>query len=390
MFLGAANAQVPVIKYAKQQGYYVITADYLPENPGHMFSDEYYNVSTTDKDEVLKLAKQLGIDAISAYASDPSAPTAAYVCDELQLVGSSYESVNILSDKTLFRRFLSTNGHNCPWYYSGSEPYDLLNKYSGGKAILKPVDSSGSKGIHVIESTEDILSEFDQAKLYSRTGRVILEQFIEKKGPQIHGEGFVINGKVIFLHLGDQYFSTVNNLIPYSTIVRSTEHEDIMPLVYKKVKEVIDQVGFNTGGINVEVMRDINDEIYILEIGARNGGNFMPQLMKHATGFDLVKANVDALFEIDISFNNNIRENGQFAQLILHSNKDGVFKGLNIPGILKDRIYEQVLYYKEGEKINKYRSSRDVVGVIIFKLVDDREFNCYQLELKKNNWIYVE
>ena len=111
LFLGAAPSQIPPIKYAKSQGYYVITCDYLPENPGHELADEYHNVSTTDKDAVLELAKKLEIDGIVAYASDPAAPTAAYVAEKMGLPGNPYDSVLILARKDLFRAFLKDNGY---------------------------------------------------------------------------------------------------------------------------------------------------------------------------------------------------------------------------------------------------------------------------------------
>ena len=74
LFLGAAPSQIPPIEYAKSQGHYVITCDYLPENPGHKLADESHNVSTTDIEGVLALAEKLKIDGIVAYASDPAAP----------------------------------------------------------------------------------------------------------------------------------------------------------------------------------------------------------------------------------------------------------------------------------------------------------------------------
>ena len=85
LFLGATQFQIPPIVYAKEQGHHVITADYLPENPGHKYADEYHNVSTTDMEAVLKLSESLNIDGIVAYASDPAAPTQAYVGNKLGL-----------------------------------------------------------------------------------------------------------------------------------------------------------------------------------------------------------------------------------------------------------------------------------------------------------------
>ena len=69
LILGGTHFQVPVIQYSKEQGYRVITCDYLPDNPGHLLSDEYYNVSTTDKEAVLDLARGLKVDGVLAFAS---------------------------------------------------------------------------------------------------------------------------------------------------------------------------------------------------------------------------------------------------------------------------------------------------------------------------------
>ena len=99
LMLGGSLYQTFAIKEAVRLGYYVITCDYLPNNPGHKFAHESYNVSTTDKEAVLDLARKLHVDGVVAYASDPAAPTAAYVCEELGLPTSPYKSVEILSKK---------------------------------------------------------------------------------------------------------------------------------------------------------------------------------------------------------------------------------------------------------------------------------------------------
>ena len=80
--------QIPIIKKAKEQGIYVITCDYAPENLGHKFADEYHNVSTTDLDGVLELAKGLDIDGIVAYASDPAAPPKRSALPDRNLQGA--------------------------------------------------------------------------------------------------------------------------------------------------------------------------------------------------------------------------------------------------------------------------------------------------------------
>ena len=114
LMLGGSIYQTYAIKAARDMGHYVITCDYLPSNPGHKLAHEYHNVSTTDKEAVLRLARELKVDGVVAYASDPAAPTAAYVCEQLGLPTSPYKSVEILSKKHLFRRYLAENGFNVP------------------------------------------------------------------------------------------------------------------------------------------------------------------------------------------------------------------------------------------------------------------------------------
>ena len=150
LMLGGSIYQTYAIKEAVKMGHYVITCDYLPDNPGHKFAHEYYNVSTTDKEAVLDLAKKLKVDGIVAYASDPAAPTAAYVCEKLGLPTSPYKSVEILSKKHLFRQYLTEHGFNVPkaksykTYEEAKKNIDTFHL----PVMVKPVDSSGSKGIN--------------------------------------------------------------------------------------------------------------------------------------------------------------------------------------------------------------------------------------------------
>lgn len=389
LFLGGAYSQLPAIQYAKSKGLYVITADYLPENPGHRISDEYHNISTIDKDKILELALRLNINAISAYASDPAALIAAFVSDKMGLVGGSYNAVSVLSEKTLFRKFLHDNNLLCPWFLAGTTLEELLPDYNGTRAVLKPIDSSGSKGVAFIENRDELIHKFNFSKSFSPSGKVILEQFIERKGPQIHGEGFVINGQLVFLLLGDQIFSTENNLAPYSTTLPSYFHQDIMSEVDSLVEKIIQKVGFKSGGINVEVIRDPNDNIYVLEIGARNGGNFMPQLEYHATGFDLVKANVDILLREPVAINYHIPVEKYFTQVILHAKKAGHYEEINIPQEFLPLVCEKNILLEKGQLVDIYKNSGDVIGVLIIESPSKKTYQSLQQYLTLNDWVNV-
>ena len=112
LLLGGSAQQVVAIETAKRLGYYTVLCDYLEDNPGQYSADKFYLVSTTDKEAVLKVAEDEKIDGVIAYASDPAAPTAAYVAEKMKLNTNRYDSVEILCNKGKFRKFLSENGYD--------------------------------------------------------------------------------------------------------------------------------------------------------------------------------------------------------------------------------------------------------------------------------------
>ena len=131
MLLGGLRYLKPVIDAAHKQGYYVITADYLPNNIAHKWSDEYCNVSIIDKEAVLKEAQRLQIDGIMSFACDPGVVAASYVQNKMGLPSfGPFESVEILQNKDKFRDFLAANGFNCPWHKGYASKREALRDFS--------------------------------------------------------------------------------------------------------------------------------------------------------------------------------------------------------------------------------------------------------------------
>ena len=150
MILGGSRYALPVIEAAKKLGVYTITADYLPDNIAHKYSDEYVNVSIIDKEATLEVARRLNIDGIMSFGCDPGVATAAYVAENMGLpFQGSYKATSILQDKGLFRKFLADNNFNCPHakrYENIEEPFKDIDFFTW-PVIVKPTDSAGSNGV---------------------------------------------------------------------------------------------------------------------------------------------------------------------------------------------------------------------------------------------------
>ena len=364
--LGGSPFQVPCIQYAKSAGYYVITCDYCPDNPGHQFSNEYHNVSTTDLKAVLQLARKLKIDGILAYASDPAAPTAAYVAEKMGLPGNPYKSVKILSEKDFYRSFLRMNKFNTPWYGG----FNSLEDFASGSSqftypvIVKPVDSSGSKGITAVNDFWKMSQAINYAIKYSRRKRFIVEEFIEKKYPQLDGDIFVYNGKIIAYYLGDQRNDVnVNPFVPSSINYPSLLPDELHKKIQSELQRAINLLKIRFGGFNIEVIIDTDDNIYLIEIGARNGGNCIPEIIKCASNVDMIKMSVDACMGKEPKIHDRKEIDKFYTTYVIHSNKDGRFKRVNLHESISDYVLDIKLMVEEGGEVFKFNGSNCTVGV---------------------------
>jgi len=248
-----------MIRYAKEQGAYVITCDFLPENPGHVLADEYHNVSTTDRQAVLNLARGLDVDAVLSFASEPALQTVSYVAEALGLPSPPLSAVVKLTDKGLFRRLLRQAGLPVPMAVTVGESMPaghvprLMEEHGVAiPCIVKPVDSLGSKGITVLNETlETLPAALEHAFAFSRSGECIIEQYTE--GDQIHGDGYLEGGQLAFHYLGDHVFFTDGGCrVPISTRWPTRHEPDVVQQIAGQVEAIASISGCRNGPVNIE------------------------------------------------------------------------------------------------------------------------------------------
>lgn len=373
LMLGGSMQQIPIIKKAKEMGLYVITCDYLPDNPGHKYADEYYNVSTTDLEGVLEIAKRLGIDGIIAYASDPAAPTAAYVAEKLNLPGNPYESVKILTQKDMFRDFLQKNNLTSPKAEGYNKYEDAYRKIDTFKfpVMVKPVDSSGSKGVIKIYDKSQLQDAVNEALVYSRNKRFIIEEFIEKKGYQVSGDGFSYNGKLVFSSYGNELYSGKNGTREYVALGEfwpSVLNDEQKKKVDFAVQQIITCLGMKTGAYNIEAIFDKDDNVYILELGPRNGGSYIPQLIELATGVDMVKYTILGALGDDCSDLSMKNTKGFYSNYKIMSHQSGKFiKVTYDPKFKTENLISEYCTCHPGDNVEPYKNTSNSLGEIIFK-----------------------
>ncbi|MEK5079747.1 ATP-grasp domain-containing protein [Solibacillus sp. FSL W7-1436] len=391
LLLGGSIQQIPAIEYANGQNYYTIVCDYLPNNPGQHFAKKYYCISTTDKEAILEIAIKEKIDGIVAYASDPAAPVAAYVAEKLKLPTNPYLSVEVLAFKDKFRKYLRDNRFNSPKSESFYSFEDALGKLDQFKfpLMVKPIDSSGSKGVSKIQNKSEFEKAFNLAINNSRIKKIILEEFIEKDHPyMIAGDCFVTNGKVEFLGLLNSHRNKKNNpFVPIGTSYPIVLNLKRLKLIEEEIQRLFKLLNIKFGAFNMEIMIDKNDFLYFIEIGPRNGGNMIPELLKYSTGINMIAATIETALGNTFNFELPNNHECYLSTYVIHTNKKGILKSLVYDDKVIKKIFKEVRYVHDGDEIGIFDGANKALGIIFLKFDSQKE----QLEFMENpyKWINV-
>lgn len=376
LLLGGSQQQVVAIETAKRLGYRTVLCDYLPDNPGQHAADVFYRESTTDRERMLEIAQAEGAAGVLAYASDPAAPTAAYVAERLGLPTNPLVAVETLSVKHLLRQHLATHGFPCPRSVSIAAQADaavLLDRAApmSFPVVLKPTDSSGSKGISIIEAPDEAAFEeaFAHARAFSRNGVLVLEEYIRSSFPRvIGGDVFVVDGEVRFWGLMSCLRDeALGGLVP----VGERSPSGLSPVqdfaVREQIQALVTSLGLRFGEFNVEVIVGEGGVPYFLELGARAGGNMIPVQLSDISGIDLVEANVRCAMgdaSMDIRFEGSDAANATY---VLHTDREGRFEGVDLSPEIAPHVYRRVMYVHEGAAVSRFDGANKALGILFLR-----------------------
>ena len=387
LLLGGSAQQLVAIRAAKELGYYTVVMDYLPDNPGQYEADKFYGESTTDVEAVYRIAKMEQVDGILAYASDPAALPAAIVAERLGLPTNPAKSVEILGLKYPWREFLQYNGFACPKHHSFHPDTSIEEIKEAVKdftfpLVVKPTDSSGSKGVTMLEDWKGLEDAIRWANEYSRNKVLLIEEFIQRGFPSVvGGDIFVWDGKIVLYGemecLRDMHNSP---LIPIGEKKPLQVSRVQKERIHSELQRVVTALDIRFGELNIEILLDKEDNVHFLELGPRAGGNMIPIQLSDAFDIDLVKANVQAAMGEKPEFLNHPVKAlpGCYMHYVLHSYIAGTFGGIEIDEKIAKNVYRQVIYKNPGDKVEVFDGAGKALGIIFlhFDTVEEMEDFC--------------
>ncbi|MBR0468638.1 MAG: ATP-grasp domain-containing protein [Mogibacterium sp.] len=288
MILGAGQYQMPIITRAKEFGLYTIAISPKGDYPGFAVADKSYYVDVKDMETVLEIAEKEGISGITTDQTDIPVRTEAYVSEKLGLPGISYECARIFTDKSLMRSKCEELGLRSIRCKASSDIKEVKEFFDsiGKTAILKPVDNQGSRGVYKVERRAEIDSLFGAAVGYSKSGKVIIEEFIE--GQEYEVDSIVFDYKDQTLLYGDVIpFDIPGVFAAKVRMYPSASDSVIVDRLLKYNSDIVRGFGLKQGITHSEYIVDADGQPYLLEAAARGGGGFISShIVRLHTGID--------------------------------------------------------------------------------------------------------
>lgn len=285
--LGANEPLIPFYKQAKALGYEIIGIAIEQGAVCKPYCDRFYPISFADKDQVVEICKKENVDGILSFSLESALPTVSYVADKLGLVSNSLESIELTQSKYAQRQALEKYGIPVPKYYLIEDESELANVDCRFPVIVKPVDSGGSQGICKVDNPSQLKDAYLYARAYSRTKCVIVEEFID--GREFSVEYISHQGKHYFLQITDK----VTSGAPRFVEVQHHQPADIPSSVWTRIQRTVEKalsaLKIENSASHTEIKWNSKDELYIIETGARMGGDYISSdLVRLSTGYDFV------------------------------------------------------------------------------------------------------
>ena len=367
LVLGAGILQIPVIRKAKQKGIYVIVADGNPDAAGLKEADKRIVADITDRETMLGIARQEEIDGVIHPCSEVAMESMGYINQTMHLSGIDVATARRATNKALMRQAFAQYGASSPNSFcteTEQEAWDIFRTFDKN-GILKPSRNSGSRGIAKITrqtSWPDFSEAYAEAFKQSRDKQVLIEEFIE--GPEFSIEALVYRGTVHILTITDKSTTGAPHFVELGHSQPSLFPAEEQETIKNTVKDGIRALKLDNCAVHAEVKLQ-DKKAYIMEIGARLGGDFITtDLVPLSTGIDMVAASIDIALGIEPDLSPKHEQQGSCIRYI--APVPGLIKSIDgIRTSYPEWVEQCVLYRKVGDTVTEIASSLDRSGHII-------------------------
>ena len=377
MVLAAGLLQIPVIKKAREKGYYVIAVDDDPNAPGMALADKaVVPGGLMNEEKMVVIAKEEHVDGVIHPCSEVAMNVMGRINDELGLCGISKEIAIRATNKHLMREAFEKYGAPSPKSILTKDEEDAWNTFCNEfdtNAILKPSRNSGSRGIAKVVkgiTKDEFTALYRRALDESRDHQVLIEQFIE--GPEFSVEIIVWQGVPHVLAVTDKKTTEAPYFVELGHNQPSLYPADIQQKLKDGAVAGCKALGLTNCAAHCE-LKIQNGEAYLMEIGARMGGDFISTELTHlSSGIDMVAATIDVVLGVEPNLQPMEDKHG--VAIRYFTPKPGKVASIENTEMFNDPdVYDAELYIKAGDEVREVKSSLDRSGHVIVTAVTAKE-----------------
>lgn len=371
LILGGGADQKLLVAEFKKRGFYTIIVDYYENPPAKGIADKHYKESTYNQNEILEIAKKENVKFVTTISTDQPILVAAYVSEVMNLKFQiSFDQAKNITNKKYMKSILHKN------YIPTAKSVILDKDFSivdfnfelRYPLIIKPVDSSGSRGVFIINNESELLENYKKSLEFSNTKDVVCEEFID--GQEISVDAVVVNKKSTVLVVTDGFKTYTNDSSPTPLYNQNIYPTKISSTAYKKISLISQAVAtaFNIDNSPLFLQMIVsNDDVFVIEFSARIAGGSKPYIIPLISNVDIVNTYVSMLLEEEIHLN-QIPSDEVFSLNHIYS-IGGVFQCfLGVDELIAEGLIERFISYQQVNSIvRKPNNGSDRIGAFIVK-----------------------
>lgn len=365
MILGAGVMQAPLIKKARELGYFALVVGSKGNFPGLQYASKAIFQDFCDSEAVVQIAHEEKIDGVWTCGLDLPVRTMSIVSEKLGLPGISAEAGRIVNDKKKMKECFLAGGVRTAKFEiatSRESGYEIFERF-GSAVMFKAPDSQGSTGIVKVTSKEQIPYAYKTVKNASRSEHYVIEEFLD--GEEFGAQALVVDGKLKFVLPHGDYVFQGDTGVPIGHFVPCSLSQKNIDDCSAELEKCIKAIGLKTCAINADFML-CNDQVYFLEIGARCGATMLAETTSLFFGIDYYEQMINAALGKPVRFPAKPQGSPNIT-MTLYSDKNGIITEQQNNNPTNEDIVEVHFDYKTGDEVRKFKLGKDRIGHVIVK-----------------------
>jgi len=369
LIIGGGEIGLNQIKIAKKVGFNVIVTDINPDAPGLKEADIGVNISGTDIRGLVTFAlenkERYNISAVYC-GNDFGLLSVECIKQVLNLPYNSIETVVRSINKKLMKDCWIRDGVPTPEGYviNSLDKAEVTIERIGLPAIVKPVDSSGSLGISLVENKVKLPHAIQEAFKHTKANSILIERFI--RGTHHDVNGFFYSKKFYRCGVLDRYVTSFPYCVPIRGYYPSALPTQIIDKIYEITEKAAKSIGIKDGPVKGDILLS-NNKVCTYEISSRfHGDVFTSHLYTFCNTVSPIELYMQSLYQQKERHNMEIPTPSNICGVYVLNFKPGKIKGIKgLDNIRHIEGVRKILFNKKaGDTINALKDNTGVPGFV--------------------------